>query len=143
MSRATRLTGRQYRRFTPEQRQAADALLFGAPSVAARARAKTILGWRRTREETEALVADLLEAKVTPKAIADDLHVSDAYLSKVLASLKTSRNRSGGAADSALTDIPKPVGRAEVTSPSARTYRVYSGDPFEYDFAATLAEVVA
>jgi hypothetical protein len=84
MSLLTRLSVRAYGRLTPEQRQAVDLLEWADLDAAGRGRAKTVLGWRRTREETIAYAAELLAAGLMAAAVADRLGVSDDYLRRVL-----------------------------------------------------------
>ena len=80
-----------YSRLSPEQKKAVDLLEFGDPrlefsnpSAAERGRAKTVLGWKRTREETLAYAVELLEAGMVQAAIAIRLDVSDRYLRELL-----------------------------------------------------------
>ena len=107
MSRLTRLSARAYGRLKPEEQKAVDLLEFGRPDAAERGRCKTLLGWRRTREETEAYAAALLAAGMVPVAVANRLRILDDYLQRVTDARKPARNRSAQAAQPGLTDRAK------------------------------------
>jgi hypothetical protein len=83
-SKAERLPRWRFRRFNEEQRRAYDRLRWYHPGPAERARLKTVLGWRRTREETVALAEELLDRGRVLPAIAAELGVSDRYLRRLL-----------------------------------------------------------
>jgi hypothetical protein len=110
LSRLSRLSTRAYGRLGPERQYAVDLLQFGRPDAAARGRAKTILGWRRTREETAAYAQELLDSGLVPAAVADRLKVADDYLRRVL-------------------DCPKPARNPSIHAGSKRTNRQRQGDP--------------
>lgn len=84
MSRLRRLSARAYGRLTPEQKHAVDLLEWQRPGPAERGEAKTVLGWRRTREETIAYAHELLGRGLMAGAVADRLGVSDDYLRRAL-----------------------------------------------------------
>ena len=83
--KADRLPRWAQRRLNAEQRAAYDRLRWHQPASAERARLKTILGWKRTREETEALATELLEQGLLERVVADRLGVSDRYLRRLVA----------------------------------------------------------
>lgn len=83
--KAERLPKRAVRRLSDEQRRAYDRLRWAELGPADRARCKLVLGWRRTREETVALAAELLAEGLVGAAVASKLNVSPRYLRQVLA----------------------------------------------------------
>jgi hypothetical protein len=86
--KAERLPGWALRRLNAEQRQAYDRLRWENPGLADRARAKLVLGWKRTREETVALAAELLAEGLLPAAVADRLGVTDRHMRRIAADLR-------------------------------------------------------
>ncbi len=66
-----------------QQREAYDRLRWHHPSPAERSRLKLALGWRRTREETTAHVAELAAAGMVKAAIIDEVGISDRYLRSI------------------------------------------------------------
>jgi hypothetical protein len=101
MSRLARLSARCYGRLTPEQKQAVDLLSWLSPGPAERGEAKTVLGWRRSREETIAYAERLLGQGLILSAVAHRLGVGDRYLRRLLNVLpdpdKQPRNRASRA----------------------------------------------
>jgi hypothetical protein len=110
VSRLTRLSTRAYGRLTPAQKEAVDLLQWYSPNAAERGAAKTVLGWRRSREETLAYALELVGQGLGLAAVADRLRVSDDYLHRVLNPEKQGRNRSIHPARSGLTDRGKVIG---------------------------------
>jgi len=137
VSRGDRLSTREYLRLTPDQRKAVDCLRYSNPSPAARGAAKTILGWKRTAEETTAYANRLLEDGMTLSAVAGKLGVGTDHLRRLLKKGQSLSeqvcNPSTHAEKSGLTDRTQVV-----THPSTREGPVYGSDPFSYDFAAAL-----
>jgi hypothetical protein len=115
MTRADRFPMWRFRRLNDEQRVALDLLRWYSPGPADRARAKNMLGWRRTREETIALAQELLAEGRILLAVANELGVGTRYLGRLLAEVsdleKPPRNRSTHAAKVALTRNTKGLGR--------------------------------
>jgi hypothetical protein len=111
MSRLTRLSARAYGQLTPEQKRAVDDLEWNHPSATDWGEAKTILGWRRTREETLPYAQELLGRGLMPAAVADRLRISDEYLHRVLDPENSPRNRSAHAGEPGLTDSGKVIRR--------------------------------
>lgn len=94
MSRLSRLSARAYGRLSNEQKNAVDVLQWGNPDAARRGEAKTILRWRRTREETIAYAERLLATGLMRPVVADRLRVDDDYLRRLLDPSKSgSRSR--------------------------------------------------
>lgn len=116
MSRFTRLPTRDYKRMTAEQRRAADLLLYGSPGPAERGELKTVLRWKRTREETVAYARGLLDGGLGLMAVADRLQVGDRYLERLLERAGTGESCAakphGCAANLALTGEPKGIARS-------------------------------
>jgi len=90
--KAERFPRRLVRRLTDEQRRALDELRFSHPGPARRGELKGILGWKRTREETTAIVADLLDKGMILSAVAARLDVDKRYLAALLKREATSEN---------------------------------------------------
>jgi hypothetical protein len=84
VTRLSRLSARAYGRLTPEQQRAIDRLEWSRPDAAARGEAKTVLGWRRTKEETIGYAIVLLDRGLMPSAVATLLGVGDRYLRRLL-----------------------------------------------------------
>jgi len=82
MSRS--LSWRQLKRLTPDQRDTYEHLIYWSPGPAERARLKVRLGWRRTREETLALVKELLARGLTRLQVAGELGVDVDYVDRLL-----------------------------------------------------------
>jgi hypothetical protein len=111
VSRVTRLSARAYGRLTPERKDAVDQLEWFHPDAAGRGEAKTVLGWRRTQEETIAYARQLLGEGMIVSAVASRLRVGERYLRRLLPEVpdleKRPRNRSIYAGNVALTDRGK------------------------------------
>lgn len=137
MTRLARLSARSYGRLSAVQRRAVDLLEIGDLGAAGRGEAKTVLGWRRTREETIAYARCLLDVGLMAAAVADRLGVSGDYLRRVLDPENVPRKPFIDAAETGLTDSVKVVGHpARSEAPSATP--AYGGDPFAYDLRAAL-----
>jgi hypothetical protein len=115
VSRLSRFSTRAYGRLSPEQKQALDRLEWLAPGPAGRGEAKTVLGWRRTRDETVAYALELLDEGLVLAAVASRLRIGERYLRRLLDEVRDPenrpRNRSGHPAKVALTDRGKVIGR--------------------------------
>jgi DNA invertase Pin-like site-specific DNA recombinase len=107
VSKLDRLSARAYGRLTPEKRQAADLLEWRTSPAADRGRAKSILGWRPTREETVAYARELIAGGLMASAVADRLQVSDRSLKRVLNPKNQARNRAAQAKKFGLPDSGK------------------------------------
>jgi hypothetical protein len=150
VSRLSRLSGRGYGRLTPEQRLAVDRLRHGhlAPAgrldAAGRGEAKTILGWRRTGEETAAYARKLIAGGMKPAAAAVRLGVEPRYLRRLLEKVpdveKRPRKATIHAEKVALTDDGKGAGRPPDPHPDPDRI-MYDGDPFSYDLERALRRV--
>jgi hypothetical protein len=109
----------RFRCLNDDQRAALDLLRWYSPGPAERARAKNVLGWRRTREETIALAQELLAEGRILLAAANELGVGARYLRRLLDEVSDvenpPRNRSTHAAKVALSRDTKGLGhpRAE------------------------------
>jgi hypothetical protein len=151
MSRLARLSNRAYGRLTPKQRAAVDVLRYARPDAAGRGEAKTILGWRRTSEETTAYARKLIAEGMMPGAAALRLGVEPGHLRRLLKKGLPLENRArkpfARLEKSGLTDKRQGVGRvgprraqiaaSELTDKSPNGDRpVYGGDPFAYDLEA-------
>jgi hypothetical protein len=108
---------------SPERREAYKLLRWYSPGPAERARLKKVLGWRRTHEETLALVSELLELGMVKSAITTQLGITDRHLRRVLAELGNqqvgqgkngARNRSSHPAQ---TDISRETDTEHRPSP--------------------------
>jgi hypothetical protein len=154
VSRLSRLSARAYGRLTPEQRRAVDQLRYGGPTpagldAACRGDAKTILGWRRTAEETIAYAHKLLDEGMDRDAVAIRLRVEARYLQRLLEKVpdvqKALANPSIHQEKVGLTDNgraagrPGRSGRRRAPDPPPDPDRImYDGDPFGYDLEAAL-----
>jgi len=140
VSRLGRLSVRAYGRLTPEQKRAVDLLRYRDPDTASRGEAKTILGWKRTTEETTAYARKLIADGLMPTAAAHVLGVDVDHLRrlvKVSTGQKQARKPFTGAKTSGLTDKGKGVGHRADPHPGPERV-LYTGDPFAYDFEAAL-----
>ena len=135
MSTVDRVPAWKVRRMTAAQRQAFDRLRWHDPPPAERARLKRTLGMRRTREETLALLRELLDKRMVRAAILDELGCTDRHLRRLLAEVqkveKPARKPVSQLEQTDITDRTRVV-----THPSDRA--TYGGDLFAYDFAAAL-----
>jgi hypothetical protein len=153
VSRLSRLSVRAYGRLTLEQRRAVDQLRYGhlasaGLDAASRGEAKTVLGWRRTAEETAACARKLVGAGMMPGAAARRLDVDPDYLRRLLEKVpdveNEPRNPSTHPGNPGLTDNGKGVGRPgrsgrrQAPDPHPDPGRVmYAGDE-SYNFEAAL-----
>jgi hypothetical protein len=150
VSRLSRLSARAYGRLTPDQRRAVDVLRYGHAGLdaARRGEAKTVLGWRRTAEETVAYARVLLARGMVPSAIQAELGCTDRHLRRLLAEVPDmefrSRNPSIHQEKSDITDNGKAAGRPRPNDngrpppPHPDPGRImYAGDE-GYDFGAAL-----
>jgi hypothetical protein len=139
MTRLSRLSVRAYARLTPEQRRAVDELRYEDPDSARRGELKTILGWRRTVEETIAYARKLVDGGMALSAAAIRLDVDPDYLWRLLEKVpdipNRSRNPSTHPENPGLTDKGKGAGLPPAPE---RPWPVYDSDPFAYDFGTAL-----
>lgn len=82
--KAHRLPRRLVRRLSDAQHRALDELRFGNPHAARRGELKTVLGWKRTREETRAYAEALMRSEMVLAAVAARLDVDKHYLSRLM-----------------------------------------------------------
>lgn len=147
MSRLSRLSARDYRRLTPEQQGAVDLLRYGSPTDAERGKAKTILGWKRTTEETIAYANTLLGRGMARREIAPYLRVDVRYLDRLLNSNveKASATETSHSDPAVSRDVSGLTGKARVIAhPDVSAgYSVYGSDPLRYDFEAELRRCTA
>jgi hypothetical protein len=146
MTRLARLSARDYQRISPELRQAVDVLLYGTPDAASRGQQKTILGWKRTAEETAAYARKLIAEGMMPGAAALRLGVSADHLRRLFKEVQNLENRprkpSIHAEESGLTGKAKGVGHPPPPHPDPGRV-IYSGDPFTYDFKAAFGRALS
>jgi hypothetical protein len=90
--KAARFPRRLAKRLAEDERRALDELRFSTPGPARRAELKTVLGWRRTREETIAFAQGLLAEGRSIRFAARKLDVEPRHLSAVLKEVGTSEN---------------------------------------------------
>ena len=83
--KAHRLPRRVVRRLSDAEHRAVDELRFGNPDAARRGELKTLLGWKRTREETRAYAEVLRHRGMLLAAVAARLDVHTRYLARILA----------------------------------------------------------
>jgi hypothetical protein len=117
-----------------------------------RGEAKTVLGWRRTAEETVAYAHKLLDEGMDRDAVAIRLRVSADYLRRLLGKVSDVENRPRNPSihreKTGLTDIGKAAGRPGRFGPAGHARRapgphpdpdriMYDGDG-GYDFGAAL-----
>jgi hypothetical protein len=136
VSRLSRLSARAYGRLSAEQRRAVDVLRYEKLDAAGRGEQKTILGWRRTAEETAAYARTLIAAGMMLAAVAARFDVEDDYLRRLLEKVANVESelgkRSPRLKKSGLTDNGKVVGQPPDSEP-VQNRPVYDGDPFAYE----------
>jgi hypothetical protein len=85
--KADRLPAWKVRRLSPDEKAAVDRLRWYSPAPAERASLKRLLGWKRTHEETMALLAELLNRGMARSAIRDELGCTDRHLRRLLSEI--------------------------------------------------------
>jgi hypothetical protein len=139
MTRLSRLSARAYARLAPEQRRAVDELRYEDPDSARRGELKTILGWRRTAEETAAYARKLIKRRLVRSTILAELGCSERHLRRLLEKVSEveieARKPAPGLEKTDIIDKGKGVGLPPAPE---RPWPVYSSDPFGYDFGAAL-----
>jgi hypothetical protein len=114
-TKAERFPRRRIRRLTDEQRRALDELQFSHPGPARRGELKTVLGWKRTREETIAFALDLIDKGMIVSAVAGRLDVETRYLRNLLKRDATPENghrKPSVHAGESATNVQTPTGES-------------------------------